>query len=158
MNVKNTIPNIIKRLNLYVDSYGLLRVKNKCERLKNINLYGRCNFPILLANDSELSILIIRDKHKKMFHASIYSVLSEIRKDFWIPAIFSTVKKDWNDCVTCKIFNKKPINLNQSPYRDLRICSSHIPSRLYWAFHRKVYEYEYESVDIDSHLYAIEGC
>ena len=125
----NKIPDLIKQLNLYIDKFGIIRVKSKMERLKDINRFGRFNFPILLSRNSILANLIIRDTHETMFHAGIYTVLSELRKKFYITKCFSTVKRCLNSCIICKKFYKRPVSLNQSPYRELRLSPSVIPFR-----------------------------
>lgn len=50
------------------------------------------NFPILLNKKSTLAKLIIMEYHEKMAHAGCYSVLSEMRKKFWIPHYFPQSK------------------------------------------------------------------
>ena len=101
------------------------------EKLKEINRFGRFNFPILLSKNSILANQIIRDTHETMFHAGIYSVLSELRKKFYITKCFATVKRCLNSCIICKKFYKRPININQSPYRELRLSPS-TPSTFTW--------------------------
>ena len=121
--VKN-LPNIVGQLNVYVDRMNILRVRSKCDRWKKGERYY---FPILLPKNSELTKLIIVDLHIRMKHAGCYSLLSELRKEFWIPKIFSTVKKVIKNCVTCKRYNGRTVKLNQSPYRDFRLHPSEIP-------------------------------
>ena len=121
------IPNLVKQLNIYADKFGILRVRSKSDKLKNQKLYNRFNFPILLPKCSELTKLIVSDAHSKLSHAGLYSVLSELRKQFWIPSIFSVVKKTIKGCVICKRFNNRTISLNQSPYREMRLSPENVP-------------------------------
>ena len=116
------IPELVSRLNIFPDEFGLLRVKSKFAR-KNSTL----DFPILLHKSSLLSKLIILNIHSKLSHAGCYSVLSEMRKQFWIVQGFSAVKKVVRECIHCKKFNAKPLNVNQSSYRDFRMNPSQIP-------------------------------
>lgn len=44
-----------------------------------------------------------------------------MRKTFWIPSYYITVKKVVQKCISCRRFNERPIKLNQSPYRDFRV-------------------------------------
>ena len=118
------IPILVGQLNVYPDQVGILRVRSKCDRWKNGE---RCYFPILLHKNSELTKLIILDLHIRLKHAGCYSLLAELRKEFWVPHYFSVVKKILKDCVTCKRYNGRPVKLNQSPYRDFRLHPSETP-------------------------------
>ncbi|XP_068225114.1 uncharacterized protein [Palaemon carinicauda] len=120
------VPRIVGQLNIYIDREGLLRVRSKLSRLKD---EGRYRFPILLSKDSTLTTLIIRDYHERFAHAGVYSVLSEMRKMFWMSKSYSTVKKVLKSCVVCRRFNERAIKLNQNSYRDFRINAPEIPFR-----------------------------
>ena len=73
--------------------------------------------------------LIIKDAHEKLYHAGKYIVLSEIRKVYYVPTIYSIVKKLLNQCITCRKLNERPIKLNKSNYRDFRIEPPSVPFR-----------------------------
>ncbi|XP_068204846.1 uncharacterized protein [Palaemon carinicauda] len=107
------VPRILGQLNIYIDKEGLLRVRSKLSRLKD---EGRYRFPILLSKDSTLTKLIIRDYHERFAHEGVYSVLSEMRKMFWVSKSFSTVKKVLKSFVVCRRFNERAIKLNQNSY------------------------------------------
>ena len=111
------------QLNVYQDSDGLLRVRSKLEKLSD----KQYRFPLLLSKDSALTRHIILHYHHIFSHAGCYSLLSEIRKSFWIPRYFSTVKKVLRSCINCRRFNEKTIKLNQSHYRDFRVNPPEIP-------------------------------
>lgn len=120
------MPNLIKQLNVFLDSDGLLRVRSK---FKSRVVDGRIYEPILLSKYSSLADLIISSMHKNMGHSGKYSVLAQIRKEFYIPSMFSKVKFVISKCSHCKRLNSKPISLNQSAYRDERVNPSVIPFR-----------------------------
>ena len=122
-----SIPKLVNQLNVYVDQTGLLRVKNKCERLKKLKRYHDYEFPILLSKDSDLVPLLIRDIHLKTSHGGVYSVLTEMRKQFWVPKLFSLVKRQVKHCLGCKRFRARPIKINQSCYREERLDASNVP-------------------------------
>ena len=84
------VPNIIAQLNVYMDDHGLLRIRSKMPKWKNDTFVS---FPVLLHKHSKLTQLVIQDFHEKFSHAGVYSLLSEMRKKFWIPHYFSVVKK-----------------------------------------------------------------
>ena len=109
-----TIPNLVMQVNLYKDSENLLRVKSKFGR------FGKKCHPILLPKSSWLTTKMIEHFHEKLSHAGIYSVINEIRKQFWIPAIFSAVKRSLKQCLKCRRFNGRVLRINQSSYRDFR--------------------------------------
>lgn len=121
------IPNIVNQLNLYIDNDGLLRVKCKLERMKDIKNFEKYKFPLLLSKESKLTSLIVLDMHDKLCHSGCYAVLRELRKRFWVPSFFSAVKKILRTCVTCRRFNERTIKVNQSPYREFRLSPSNIP-------------------------------
>lgn len=122
---KKDIPNLVTQLNIFPDKAGILRVKSKFEGKEN----QISKFPILLPKNSALSTLIIKNIHARMSHAGCYSVLSELRKEFYIPHSFSVVRKELHKCVVCKRFNNKTVKLNQSSYRDFRLDPPQIPFR-----------------------------
>ena len=111
-------PNLVMQLNLFRDTDGLLKVKSKFERWKDNAKY--C-FPILLSKHSKLTYLIITDLHQRHAHAGVYSILAQLRKQFYVPQHFSAVKKILKECVVCRRFNRRPIQLNQSSYRQFRL-------------------------------------
>lgn len=93
------IPSLVSKLNVFIDTDGLLRVKSKFDRWKSNPNYSH---PILLAKDNLLTTMIIRDTHIKFAHAGCYGVLTQLRMKFFIPSPFSSVKKVLKECLTCK--------------------------------------------------------
>lgn len=73
--------------------------------------------------------MIISDFHIKFSHAGCYSLLAELRKEFYVPCYFSVVKKVLKACILCRRFNARSIKLNSSPYRDFRIEPPQVPFR-----------------------------
>ena len=116
------IPNLVTKMNIFLDSDDLLKVKCKFDRFK-----ANFKFPILLPKNSHVTSLIIDEFHVKFSHVGIYSLISHLRKEFWIENIFSTVKKVVKKCVICRRFNNRPIKLNQSSYREFRINPPNVP-------------------------------
>ena len=117
------IPNIVNQLNVFMDVNGVLRIKSKFEKMVGKSY----DCPILLPKDSVVTNLIIRELHEKFNHAGIYTILKELRTRFWVPHCFSKVKKIIKQCVNCKRFNNRPLNVNQSPYRIERVNPIEIP-------------------------------
>ena len=126
-NLKD-IPNSVNDLNIYLSKEGILRVQSKFSN-KQESKVGRYAFPILLSKESVLTKLIIRDLHEKMFHSGKYPLLAQLRKQFYIPNIFSQVKKVLKKCTICKRNNARNIKLNQNCYRPNRVNPTNIPFR-----------------------------
>ena len=135
-----SMPNIVKQLNIFMDSDGILRVRGKITN--DDDKHSR--YPVLLSKDSILSNLIIMTYHTAMGHAGKYAVLTVLRKIFWIPKYFSKVKNVLKNCNHCARFNNKPISLNQSPYRLDQLYPSEIPFRTCYIDHFGPYSVKFE--------------
>lgn len=122
--VKKDIPILVSQLNLFQDERGILRVKSQFDKWADHSKY---KFPILLCKTSKITELIIFDLHIRFSHAGCYSVLSEFRKQFYVPHHFSVVKRILRQCIICKRHNQRSIKLNQSAYRDFRVNPPNIP-------------------------------
>ena len=111
-------------MNLFLDKDGLIKVKCKFDRFKE-----HVKFPVLLPKHSKITTLIIRDAHEKHSHIGCYSLISRIRRDFWIEHVFSSVKNVLKDCIICRRFNNRAVKLNQNSYRDFRTNPPSYPFR-----------------------------
>ena len=121
-NLKD-IPNLVTQLNVYSDNNGILRVRSKFRKW-----LGRENeFPILLPRESPLVKIIVLETHSRLAHSGCYSVLAEIRRYFYIPRHFSSIKKILKQCVHCKRFNNRTFRLNQNAYKEFRSDPPSIP-------------------------------
>ena len=118
------IPKLMKRLNIFPDEDGILRVKHKLMKFKDDVRY---TFPILLAKDSVFTQLLVRHYHEKFNHVGKYPLLNEIRKNYWLCNPFTVVKKALKACLKCHRINARPISLNQNDYRKERIDPPKIP-------------------------------
>lgn len=117
------MPNLVSQLNLFMDDFGIVRVKAK---FKTWKCSGN-EFPILLCKSSHLTNLIIREIHEKSYHRGIYHVLADFRKLYYVSHHYSIVKKCLQQCVQCKRVNSRSVNINQSDYRDFRLEPINIP-------------------------------
>ena len=117
--LRKNMPEIVAKMNLYVDENDLIRVKSKFSDQK-LN-------PILLPKDSHLTRLIIREFHDKCGHGGTYSVLKAMKPTFHVIHYFSVIKKVLQKCVICKRFNSRPIRLNQNCYREIRVNPTQRP-------------------------------
>ena len=111
------IPDIVTRLNVFSDN-GILKVRSKFEKWSEHKKY---NYPVLLSKKSKLTCLIIKHLHENKGHAGVYSVLNELRKRYYVPCHFSTVKSVIKSCIVCRRVNNRSIQINQNSYRDFRV-------------------------------------
>ena len=120
--------NLVRQLNLFIDKVGLIRVCSKIPHNKN---YGSNYFPVLSAKNGVVTQLIVATAHSKLCHGGVYSVLTELRRKFWIPSCFSVVKRVLRSCVHCRRYNGRPLKLNQSPCRDFKLNPTNIPFQMF---------------------------
>ena len=118
------VPNLIRQLNCFVDVQGFIRVGSKMLKAGR-DIVKYC--PILLPKNTVLTKLIVSEYHHSLSHGGIYNVLTELRKKYWLPCSFSVVKAVLKNCIHCKRFNARGIKLNQSGYRDFRLCPNNVP-------------------------------
>lgn len=117
-------PSLINKYNLFLDCSGVIRVRSKFKEWK-LNVTG--NFPILLPRDGILTKMIIVDLHARFSHSGNYCVIAELRRDYFIPKIFSTVKAILSDCLICRRVNARTVKSNQSFYREFRENPATLP-------------------------------
>ena len=102
--------NLIKQLNLFCDSEGLLQSKGRMEKCLSVH-YDAVN-PVLLHKDSYLTKLIILDAHKKCAHMGVSSTWNYlINGGYWIPKGRQAVSITLKECRVCK-----RMNANSFPY------------------------------------------
>ena len=117
---KRDIPELVSKLNLYLNNDGILCIKSKIPD-------SISNNSILIPKHSSLTEKIIRNIHEKLSHSGIYPILRKLREEFYVEHYFSSVKKVLKNCITCRRFNEPPIKLNQNCYRDFRISPNEKP-------------------------------
>ena len=129
---KKAIPALMTQLNLFLDKEGIIRVKSKFDRWTD---HVKHEFPVLLAKNSHLTALIINKIHANKGHAGCYSVLNELRQQFYLPSHFSVVRKILRTCIHCRRVNSRPIKISQNAYREFRISPPNIPFRYVFIDH-----------------------
>ncbi|XP_068229545.1 uncharacterized protein [Palaemon carinicauda] len=103
--LKTNIPNLVTQMNIFQSKDTLLRIRSKFGRTEQIF------FPVLLPKHSLLTKLIIRDMRVSLGHAGVYSILAQLRKQFWIIHFYSTKRRRYN----CQ----NAVGLAGLPYFDL---------------------------------------
>ena len=109
---------IVTQLNLYLDSCGVIRMKSKCRKLDS-EVYIQS--PILLSTTCNLTRSIVWDLHRDMRHAQVYKILAALRKEFYVPKAYSTIKSIINACLLCKRLYGRGMLVNTNAYPDFRI-------------------------------------
>nr|CAD2134264.1 unnamed protein product [Meloidogyne enterolobii] len=95
-------------LGLFNDENNLIRANG---RLGNSNLPQNTIMPLFLPANSHLTKLLIYEIHVLNHHASPLSVLSMIRREFWIPRGRRVVQHTlYLSCLPCRRFNSVPFN------------------------------------------------
>jgi hypothetical protein len=119
-------PSVINRLNLFVDTDGLIHTNCKFKRLQ-ATFSRRC--PILLHPDCHITSSIIMDAHSQLSHGNTYRILHYLKQDFWIPKIYSIVKKNLAKCLWCKKLYGRTVKINTNDYTATRVDPTAIPFR-----------------------------
>jgi len=101
---KKNVPNLVKNLNLFLDSNGLVRTRGRLTRCLSVS--EEVNNPILLPRESYLTTLIIEDVHRECKHLGVGTTLISVRKrGYWVPKGRVVVKTVLASCVVCKKIN-----------------------------------------------------
>ena len=98
------VPELVKHLNLFVDTEGIIRSEG---RIGKSTMYEyEVLKPILLGKDHYLTELIIMDCHKRCKHLGIQTTLNKVRiSGFWVPKARQMVKKVLSQCIACQKIN-----------------------------------------------------
>lgn len=90
-------------------------------RLERSNLPYQQKYPMILHKNHHVTLLIITLAHLATFHGGATLTLSYIRKIFWIPNGFSTVKRQIRNCQRCARFNGKTMTQKMAPLPEPRV-------------------------------------
>ena len=103
------IPVLVKNLNLFIDSEGLVRSKGRLANCLSLS-YEVAN-PVILPSYSHVSRLLIWHFHHICNHMGVNTTLTKMRAEgFWILRGRKSISSVLNKCVTCKKFNSRPFN------------------------------------------------
>ena len=94
--------------NPFLDDLNILRIGG---RITNSNLSEDVKHPILLSNKSNLSVLLIKNEHILSNHIGSQTVISNLRRKFWIIHSRNLVRKVLFQCKEC--FRAKPKSCKQ---------------------------------------------
>ena len=100
------------QLGVYLDKDGLLRCHG---RLDNSSLPEAAAHPLLIARQSNISKLLIREVHGRLVHAGVSHTLAQLRQKFWVIQGRVAVKQVIGKCSVCRRFEGQPFRLPQMP-------------------------------------------
>src|SRR5215470_16204452 len=98
------IPDLVKKLDLFLDDDDLLRSKGRL---------SRCNYydfevlnPIVLCRRHHLTRLYIREAHNECKHLGIQATLTRLRlKGLWVTFARTAIRQELLECIVCRKFN-----------------------------------------------------
>ncbi len=97
-----------KKFPVWKTQFGLFQDERKLwrcgGRIQNADLPYSAKHPVLLDKKHPLTVLIIRDAHRRVQHDGVRETLTEVRSRFWIISGRSLVRSTIHGCVTCKRF------------------------------------------------------
>ncbi|XP_053686784.1 uncharacterized protein LOC128736332 [Sabethes cyaneus] len=107
-NGEVNLSSSLRQLKPYLDEHHLLRVGG---RLQLSELSYGMKHPILLPRNSLLTALILHHEHHEQLHCGPQSLLTAVRRRFWIVGGTSAARKTCRACVEC--VRAKPAPLHQ---------------------------------------------
>lgn len=90
----------ISSFNLFIDKDGLLRARTRLTRGPFLSYDEKC--PIIVPGDSRLAQLIIVSVHRTNAHFGVGTVLSHIRRRFWVTRGRQVIRSVLRRCVVCR--------------------------------------------------------
>ncbi|XP_055924416.1 uncharacterized protein LOC129956519 [Argiope bruennichi] len=113
---------LLAKMQAFKDEDGLLRIRTKladsCEK-------EDFKFPILLpAND--VVVKLIREEHIKAMHAGSSILLARLKEKFWIIRAKRLVKQVLSECVICKRYKAKHLEVPFAPLPKNRVTQTKV--------------------------------
>ena len=105
------------KLSPVVGNDGLLRVGG---RLEYSELTYAEKHPIILPR-GHFSVLIVRSEHKRLKHAGVETMLTNIRDEYWIIGARRIAKAVKKDCFLCQLKDARSCNQVAAPLPELRV-------------------------------------
>ena len=119
LSLSNPLPrnSSLRRLDPFLDTDGLLRIKG---RLEFSDLCYDSKHPIIIPN-CHVAKLMVHFQHTILKHAGVYTIMSTIRNSYWIVGLRKLAKGVCKECVSCKRFDSRPCNQPAPPLPELRV-------------------------------------
>ncbi|XP_003738411.1 uncharacterized protein LOC100906333 [Galendromus occidentalis] len=90
----------LSALRIFIDDRNILRVRKRLAQATFLN-YEKRN-PIVLPGESRLARMLIVDTHRINAHFGVTTVLSQLRKRYWITRGRQVIRSILSPCVICK--------------------------------------------------------
>lgn len=113
----NSLPKCLRKLFLFIDSAGLVRVGG---RLANSPIKFATKHPLLLPRSHRLTVLIIDEYHKKFLHPGAQTLHNLLVQSFWILSPKRAIQAAIGGCIQC--FRANPIPASPPLMGNLPIC------------------------------------
>ena len=110
----------IAQLSPYLGEDGLVRVRG---RLQESNLSFDAKHPVIVPN-GHLALLIVRFAHYSNKHLGVGSMISHVRRSYWVIGLRRLAKRVKRECVFCRRYDTLPENRPVAPLPGFRIQQS----------------------------------
>ena len=107
----------IHKLNPFLDSEGMLRIKG---RLEYSSLSYENKHPLILPS-CHLVKLLVRKEHLRMHHAGVNTLIASLRSSYWILGLRRIVKSVVKGCVQCRRHDSRPCSETAAPLPEQRV-------------------------------------
>lgn len=104
--------------NLFMDAQRVLRARTRLDR-GSVFTYDEKK-PIVIPGDSRLATLLILDTHRINAHFGVNTVLSFLRRRFWIVRGRQVIKALLAGCITCRRKHGRPSSQVEAPLPEER--------------------------------------
>ncbi|KAL7742127.1 hypothetical protein ACLKA6_018370 [Drosophila palustris] len=104
------------RLQLFIDDYGVMCVRNRARGYTSIN-----EDLVALSPEHWATKLIVRSYHEKYFHINHETTINEVRQKFSIAKLRPLLKGIRRNCQHCKLQNAQPVPPLMAPLPRARL-------------------------------------
>ncbi|CAL8137644.1 unnamed protein product [Orchesella dallaii] len=104
---------------------GLLTVSGRIAAAKDVDEDSK--WPLILPPKHHFTELLIDHEHRMNVHQGRETVLSNLRRKYWIIDARQAVKRSWNRCQVCNLKKAKPIVPEMGDLPHYRLESGRLP-------------------------------
>ncbi|XP_062710628.1 uncharacterized protein LOC134288773 [Aedes albopictus] len=109
----------IRALSPFLDEGGVLRVGGRIEHAPTIPYEAK--HPVVLPRNHRITYLVVLSYHQQFLHANSETVCNELRQQFYIPRMRSTVRSVCRSCQYCMIKKATPAPPMMGPLPKVRL-------------------------------------